>query len=50
MCIALREMGLKVQQQVKIDVYIHDQVVGDYYADLLVEQAVIVELNPRPHA
>ena len=45
MCIALQDAGLKVQQQVKIDVFFRDQVVGEYYADLLVEEAVIVELK-----
>ncbi len=38
---ALTAMGLKVQQQVKIAVYFHEQVVGEYFADLLVEDVVI---------
>lgn len=45
MAIALAAMGLKVQQQVKIAVYFQEQVVGEYFADLLVEDVVIVELK-----
>lgn len=48
MCIALKSMGLKVQQQARIDVYFQDQNVGEYFADLLVEDAVIVELKAAP--
>jgi GxxExxY protein len=43
--IALQSMGLEVQQQEKIDVYFQGQVVGEYFADLLVENAVLVELK-----
>ncbi|MDL1910701.1 GxxExxY protein, partial [Chloroflexi bacterium CFX6] len=43
--IALTAMGLKVQQQVKIAVYFQEQVVGEYFADLLVEDVVIVEIK-----
>lgn len=43
--IALTAMGLKVQQQVKIIVYFQGQIVGEYFADLLVEEVVIVELK-----
>ena len=45
MALELRRMGLKVQQQVPIDVYYGDEVVGVYYADLVVEDAVLVELK-----
>jgi len=45
MVIALREAGLRVQPQVRIPVYFHGQLVGEYFADLLVEEAVIVELK-----
>jgi len=45
MVIALRDMGLKVEQQVKIVVYFTGQVVGEYYADLVVEGCVVVELK-----
>ncbi len=43
--IALQDSGMQVQAQAKIDVYFHGQVVGEYFADLLVENAVIVELK-----
>ena len=41
----LRRMGLKVEQQTKIQVFYNGEVVGEYFADLLVEDAVIVELK-----
>lgn len=37
--------NLKVEQQVPIKVYYKQEVVGDYYADLLVENQIIVELK-----
>lgn len=43
--IALTSLGLKVEQQVKIAVYFQKRVVGEYFADLLVEDKVIVELK-----
>lgn len=45
MLIALQDCGLSVQSQFPIVVYFQGQVVGQYYADLLVEDAVIVELK-----
>ncbi len=41
----LRRQGLRVHQQVPIKVYYAGQVVGEYFADLLVENRVIVELK-----
>lgn len=41
--IELRRMGLKVEEQVRILVYYDGIVVGEYYADLVVEDLVIVE-------
>jgi len=43
--IALTDLGLKVQQQAKIIVHFQGQVVGEYFADLLIENVVIVELK-----
>jgi len=43
--IALRSMGLDVKNQVRIGVYFQGQVVGEYAADLLVEDKVIIELK-----
>ena len=45
MAVELRRMNLKVEQQSKIDVYYEGVVVGEYFADLLVDDAVIVELK-----
>lgn len=41
--IELRRIGLKVAEQVRILVYYDGIVVGEYYADLVVEDLVIVE-------
>lgn len=43
--IALRKVGLTVGQQVPIDVYFEGQIVGQYEADLIVNDAVILELK-----
>ena len=45
MAIALREEGLPVKQQAPVAVYFRGQSVGDFRADLLVSDAVIVELK-----
>ncbi len=42
----LRKIGLKVEQQYPLKVYDEDgTVVGDYFADLFVEDCLIVELK-----
>lgn len=41
----LEKKGLKVIQQKSIQVYYEDQVVGNYFSDLLVEDRVIIELK-----
>jgi GxxExxY protein len=43
--IELARCGLKVQPQARIDVYYEGQMVGEYYADILVNDCVIVELK-----
>lgn len=43
--IELKEMGLFVLKQEKIEVYYHETVVGEYYADLIVNDSVIIELK-----
>jgi GxxExxY protein len=45
MVIELGRMGLKVETQVKIVVYYDGFIVGEFYADLVVEDKVIVELK-----
>lgn len=41
----LRDAGLKVEQQKSVNVYYNRKSVGEYYADLIVEDCVIVELK-----
>jgi GxxExxY protein len=43
--IALNQLGLRTQSQVPISVSFRGQVVGQFYADLLVEGKVLVELK-----
>jgi GxxExxY protein len=43
--IELEKLGIKVQQQEPIKVEYEGQVVGEYYADLWVEERVVVELK-----
>jgi len=45
MMIELRKMDLQVQKQVPIKVYYEEQLVGQYYADIMVEETIIVELK-----
>ena len=41
----LKSRGLKANSQVPIKVYYKDEVVGEYTADILVEEDVIIELK-----
>jgi GxxExxY protein len=43
--IGLKSMGLKAQRQVPVKVFYQEQMVGDYYADIIVEDQVIIELK-----
>ena len=43
--ILLNEMGLKVEPQVDLHVYFHGQMVGEYTADLIVNDVVLLELK-----
>lgn len=45
MVIQLRKQGLVVRQQAPIKVYFDGQIVGVYFADLLVDNKVIVEIK-----
>ena len=45
MMIALSDAGLSVQSQKPVKVLFRGKPVGDYYADLLVEEKVVVELK-----
>jgi GxxExxY protein len=45
--ILLKEKGVRAEQQVPIKVKFHGQIVGEYIADILVEDAVILELKAQ---
>jgi GxxExxY protein len=45
LAIELRKLGLTVEQQASIKVHYSGTLVGEYFADLLVEQLVILELR-----
>jgi GxxExxY protein len=45
MYIELTELGFKVDKQKRVLVYYNEHIVGDYFADLTVEEVVICELK-----
>lgn len=45
MLIELRKLGLNVHTQVPIKVYYDELLVGQYFADMIVEEKIIVELK-----
>lgn len=45
MAIELQKLGLNVVQEARITVFYEQEIVGEYFADLLVADAVIVELK-----
>ncbi|MCY7345060.1 MAG: GxxExxY protein [Pyrinomonadaceae bacterium] len=45
--ILLKENGIKAEQQVPIKVYFHGQIVGEYIADVLIEDCIILELKAQ---
>jgi GxxExxY protein len=45
MCLELRSVGCRVLQQHRISVKYKNQIVGEYYADLFIDNAVIVEVK-----
>jgi GxxExxY protein len=45
MMIELRKIGIECKQQMHIKVYYDDIKVGNYFADLIVEDKIIVELK-----
>jgi len=45
MVIELRKMNFQVQSQYPINVYYDDSRVGEYYADILVDDCIIFELK-----
>ena len=45
MILELSENGLKLEEEKPLRVYYNDQIVGDFYADLFIEEEIIVELK-----
>ncbi len=45
LAMALCEAGLKVEEQLPIRVYYHGQPVGEFFADMVVNDAVLLELK-----
>ena len=43
--IILNEIGLKVDQQVHLHVYYHGRIVGEYIADMIINDIVMLELK-----
>ena len=43
--VALCDRGLKVERQVSIEVFFRQQAVGEFFADIVVEDQLIVELK-----
>lgn len=43
--IALHTIGMSVETQVKIPVYFQGHIIGEYYADLVVDHKIIVEIK-----
>lgn len=47
--IALRQVGLKVDEQVPIKVYFRGQEIGEYFADMVVNDVILLELKAVAH-
>ena len=47
--IELTKEGLRVEEEKPLKVYYDDQVVGDFYVDLFVEDEIVVELKSVQH-
>jgi len=45
MMIEIKKMGLKCEKQVPIKVYYDEETIGHYFADIIVEKVVIIELK-----
>jgi GxxExxY protein len=47
--VELRDRGIGVERQFPVEVYYEDMQVGQFYLDLFVERAVVVEVKAFPH-
>ena len=45
MCIELRKCGLEFRSQEAIQAYYKDENVGDYFADIIIADSIIIELK-----
>lgn len=45
LAICLRKRGLKVEEQVRVDLMIHDEKIGMYYLDFLINDKVVIEIK-----
>ena len=45
MIVELQKAGIRSRRQVPIKVYYYEQQVGDYFADIIVEDRIIIELK-----
>ena len=43
--ILFREAGIKAEQQKRVPVYFRENIVGEYTADILIEDKIILELK-----
>ena len=49
LAIALQDVGFEVNQQHQIMAYFHGREIGEYFADLLVDNLIIVEIKASRH-
>ncbi len=49
LAILLEELGLTVERQKRIKVYFHGKVVGEFIADMVVNEVVLLELKAVEH-
>lgn len=45
MMMELKKLGLKCENQVPIKVYYDEETIGNYFADIMVENVIIIELK-----
>ena len=43
--IVLKKYGFEVEQQTEIPVYFDNKIVGEYYADIIVNKEIVIELK-----
>ena len=48
MVIALQQAGLRAEEEVRLKVDFRGKVIGTFYADIVVEGVVLVEIKGRP--